>query len=121
MTPNLSLDPVIVNNDAHAQTGQNSKTVECRLKATYLKLARTEANIFMFTKLKAMNLATNDVTSFVEKQTIHKKASALPDMKVKRAAMKSKVVDALAYAKRLRMERDVLKKRIAKKFCSNKA
>ena len=35
--------------------------------------------------------------------------------------MKSKVVDALAYAKRLRMERDVLKKRIAKKFCSNKA
>ena len=78
MTPNLSLDPVIsVNNDAHAQTGQNSKTVECRLKATYLKLARTEANIFMFTKLKAMNLATNDVTSFVEKQTIHRKDGAL--------------------------------------------
>ena len=75
----------------------------------------------MFTKLKFMNLATNDVTSFVDKQTIHKKASALPDMKVKRAPMKIKIVDALTYAKRLRLERDLLKRRIARKFCSKKA
>ena len=34
--------------DAPAKSGQNLKTVECRLKTTYSKLARTEANIYLF-------------------------------------------------------------------------
>ena len=68
-----------------------------------------------------MNLATNDVTSFIEKQTQLKKASAKPDLKVKRAAMMSKMVDALALAKRLRQERDLLKRRLDRKYSSRKA
>ena len=108
-------------NDAQELPGQNRKSVECRLKSTYSKLARTEANIYMFMKLKSMNLATNDVSSFVAKQTTHKKALTAPDMKLRRVAMKSKIVDALTYAKRLRHERDVLKRRVARKFCTRKA
>ena len=58
-------------NDVSAKPTQNSKTVECQLKLTYQKLAETEANIYLFTKLKSLNLATNDVTNFILKQTIH--------------------------------------------------
>ena len=122
MTPNSIWNVVeSIDNEAPTVSGLNTKTVECRLKTTYTKLARTEANIFLFTKLKSMNLATNDVTSFIDKQTIHKKASLLPDNKVKRAAMNSKLIDAIAYTKRLRQERDLLKRRLSRKFRSSKA
>ena len=47
-TPNMSVSTVeTVNNDASAQPRQNSKTVECRLKLTYQKLAAVEAKIYM--------------------------------------------------------------------------
>ena len=122
MTPNSVCNVVDPNlNDAMASPRHNTRTVECRLKTTYSKLARTEANIFLFSRLKSLNLATNDVTSFVEKQMTHKRTSKVPDNKVKRAAMNSKLVDAVAYTKRLRQERDLLKRRLSRKYSSRKA
>ena len=104
-----------MSNDAHAKPGQNTKKVECRLRLTYEKLAATEANIYTFTQLKSMDLATNDVASFVTKQTTHKRVTTKPDLKVQRAAMKSKLIDALSYAKRLRQQRDTLRRRVVRK------
>ena len=96
-------------NDAPAQPVQNLKTVECQLRMTYEKLAETEANVYIFNTLKGMNLATNDVKNFVRKQTIHKRVQTKPDSKVQNAAMRSKLSDALAFAKRLRQKRNTLK------------
>ena len=50
-----------------------TKTVECRLMETLVKLAATEANLHLFSTLKKLGLSTNDVSSFVNKQVIHKK------------------------------------------------
>ena len=102
---------------------QNVKTVECHLRLTYHKLAETEANVFMFTKLKALDLATNDVANFIVKQTIHKKtkSNSKPDLKVQRAAMGSKLVDAIAYCQRLRRERNVWKRKVVKKYVNEKS
>ena len=105
-------------NDVHAKAGQNNKTVECQLRETYSKIAATEANIFLFKTLKSMDIATNDIASFVKKQTNLKKASSRPDIKVLRAAMRSKLSDALSFAKRLRQRRDALCKRLVKRASS---
>ena len=99
-------------NDASAKPEQNIKTVECRLRETLMRIAATEANIYIFTTLKSMDLATNDVTSFIVKQTSHKRVNAKPDLKVLRAAMKSKIDDATAYLKRLRQQRDKFRKKV---------
>ena len=52
---------------------QKQKSVEGKLRETLLKLAETEAKIHLFSTLKTLGLATNDVKHFVEKQVIHKK------------------------------------------------
>ena len=91
---------------------QRNKTVECQLEKMYCKIAATEANIELFATLLSLGLATNDVKNFVQKQTIHKRVSSKPDLKVQRLAMRSKLSDACAHAKRLRQERDALKKRV---------
>ena len=121
MTSNIDVRVAPVMNDAHATHEQNLKLVECRLRQTYERLAGAEANVFLFSTLKSMNLATNDVTSFVTKQSTHKRVSKLPDLSVKRAAMKSKLLDALSFAKRLRQKRDLLRRRVLVKFSSRKS
>ena len=103
-------------NDVPASLALNSKTVECQLKKTYELLADTEANIDMFDALIKLNLATNDVLSFINKQTIHKKVVRQPDLKVQKLAMSSKISDAVAFSKRLRKQRDILKARVSKKY-----
>ena len=103
-------------NDAQVKHVRNDKTVECLLDETYEKLARTEANIHVFTTLKELGLATNDILSFANKQTIHKRVLKLPDQKVIQSALKSKLVDALSFAKRLRQRRNVLIKRLRRKL-----
>jgi len=103
-------------NDAQAQPGQNTKSVEYRLKLTYQKLAAAEANIFLLSKLKSMDLATNDVTSFVNKQFVHKRILFKPDVKVQRAAMHSKLKNALVFTSQLRQERVTLKRKISRKY-----
>ena len=100
---------------------QRSKTVECQLEKMYCKIAATEANIELFATLLSLGLATNDVKNFVQKQTIHKRVSSKPDLKVQRLAMRSKLSDACAHAKRLRQERDALRKRVMRKFSSRKS
>ena len=118
MTDDISLVSNSAMNDAKALPKQNIKTVECQLERVYQKLAATEANIFLFKTLKSMDIATNDIASFVKKQTNLKKASSRPDIKVLRAAMKSKLSDALSFAKRLRQRRDALRKRLVKRASS---
>ena len=106
-------------NDVQASPAQNSKSVECQLERTYELLAVTEANIEMFNTLIKLNLATNDVSNFLKKQTIHKRVDVKPDLKVLKHAMRSKLTDACAFSKRLRRKRDVLKSRVAKKLGTN--
>ena len=109
-----------VHNDALAHPRQNNKPVECRLKLTYQKLAAVEAKIYMFSSLKAMKLSTNDVTSFVIGQTTHKRVLVDPDVKVQKAAMNSKLLDALMYARILRRQRDTLKRKLSNKCSKSK-
>ena len=93
-----------VDNDCLNNVPMVSKdeTVEGRLWSTLKTLAATEGNIHLFFTLKKKGLATNDVRSFSNKQTIHKRVNKSVDSKVKRTAMQSKLVDAVAYASRLR-------------------
>ena len=95
---------------------QKQKTVEGRLMSTTRALAATESNIFLFSTLKRLGLATNDVRSFVEKQTINRKVKVGVDANVKRSAMNSKLIDACAYAKRLRQDKNILKTRVLSKY-----
>ena len=82
VTADLLVCPSKFTNDAGSSSQQNVKTVECRLGLTYKKLAETEANIFLFKTLKQMGLATNDVSNFIKKQTIHKRVNGGPDFKL---------------------------------------
>ena len=54
-----------------------TKTVEGRLLETLRGIAVTEANLHLLSMLKKLGLSTNDVSSFVEKQTIHKRLQML--------------------------------------------
>ena len=120
MAQSIGFIPQILN-DVVPVASQNCKTVECQLEKTYEKLAETEANVQLFIRLKSMGMATNDVVSFAKKQTIHKRVNMCPDARVLKAAMQSKLVDAIAYAKRLRRQRDVLKRKLSKLYSSNKS
>ena len=88
------------------------KAVEGRLWITLKNLAATEGKIFMFHTLIRRGLATNDVQNFSNKQTIHKKVNVGVDYRVRKAAMQSKLSDALAFASRLRQERNSLRKKV---------
>ena len=121
ITPDVLIWSRPNSNDAACPELQNKKTVECRLKETYYKIAVTEANTYLFSRLKSMDLATNDVANFVKKQTIHKRVRNSPDLRVQRSAMQSKMSDSIAYASRLRRVRDDLKKKLSKKHSGNKS
>ena len=113
---NSSLTDVDLNTVPMAQ----SKSVEGRLWVTLKLLAGTEAKIHLFSTLKRLGLATHDVGHFVQKQTIHRKASKQIDSKLKKSAMQSKLSDACAYARRLRQTKNNLKNRILNKYSSNR-
>ena len=51
--------------------------VEGQLWVTLRLLAATEGNIHLFNSLKNKNLATNDVSNFIKKQTIHRKVDKI--------------------------------------------
>ena len=85
------------------------------------RLADTEANIYLFSKLNTLGLATNDVKNFVDKQTIHKKAIKVQDVKLKKCAMRSKLMDACAFAKKLRQVKNSQKDPVIKKYQHSKA
>ena len=122
MTADCQSDPVTVDYlDTVPAKAHKTKTVEGRLCETLRKLAATEGNLHLFATLKRLGLSTNDVSSFVEKQLIHKKVVSHSDPKLRRVAMHSKLVDASAYAKRLRQEKNTWKQRIFKKYQGNKS
>ena len=98
-----------------------TKTVEGRLLETLYKLAVTEGNLHLFSTLRKLGLSTNDVTNFVSKQASHKKVKLEIDAKGRAAAMKSKIVDASAHAKRLRQEKNLCRQRVLKKYRGNKS
>ena len=121
LTPDTHIGNTVDFNDAVSHRLQNPKTVECKLKETYKRLAETEANIYVFKTLLSLNLATNDITNFVKKQTIHKRVIVRPDLRVQKTAMKSKIADAIAFAGRLRKLRDSLKKKVSRKYADRKS
>ena len=96
----------------------SSKTVEGRLWETMKRLAETEGNLHLFSKLKTLGVGTNDVENFVIKQSGHKRVHASIDAKVRRVAMQSKLADACAYIKRLRQQKNTLKQRLFRKYSS---
>ena len=61
------------------------------------------------------------MSSFVSKQSMHKKVNVCVDTKVKRIAMHSKLVDALSFAKRLRQRKNSEKKLVLKKYKDKKS
>ena len=79
MTADSLICPVENFNVAEDKPQQNDKSVECRLRKTVVKLAETEANVYIFKTMKSMGIATNDVSNFVKKQTIHKRVNQAPD------------------------------------------
>ena len=85
---------------------QCDKDVGKQLKKTILRLTETEANIAMFRRMIARNVATNDIRNFVQKQMCIKKSKIKFDKKVQRSAMKSKLDDALSLANRLRQQKN---------------
>ena len=89
------------------QQAQKIQTVEGQLWMTYKALAETEGRVHLFSTLRNMGLATNDIMSFVEKQSMHKRVNRELDNKVMSSAMKSKLVDACTHMKRLRLLRSI--------------
>ena len=91
--------------------------------STYKILAATEGNIYLLDTLKKIGLYTNDVSSFVSKQSMHKNVNTCVDTKVKRITitMHSKLVDALAFPKRLRQRKNSEKKLVLKKYKNKKS
>ena len=97
MTGDLSLHPVEY---CTVTKSQKQKSVEGKLWEMYGALARTEGNIHLISTLKSLALCTNDVRSFVLKQTLHKKSIRTVDHRVMKSAMQSKLPDACSYAKK---------------------
>ena len=95
--------------------------MEGKLWETLLKLAVTEANVHLFSTLKSLGLATNDVKHFVEKQALHKKMNKSLDVRIVKQCMHSKLVDACAYAKKLRQSKNSQRARVLKKYRNSKA
>ena len=60
------------------------KSVEKQLKETTFKLAETQAVIDLFSRMVKSGIATNDVYSFVMKQSALRKASKKLDTKLLR-------------------------------------
>jgi len=63
-----------------------------------MKLNETEANMNMFGHMIKNRVATNDVRSFVRKQSDMKRTSNKYDLKLSRTAMRRKLNDACAQA-----------------------
>ena len=99
---------------------QKIKTVEGRLWDSLKELAVTEANVHFMVTLHGLGLATNDVKSFAKKQHQHKRVNRALDFKVMKSAMKSKLPDAFAQAKKLRQQKNNLRTKLSKKYLGNK-
>ena len=121
MTADSNSVQIVDNLDSVPAMAPRTKTVEGRLKETLRNLAATEAKLHLFSILKRLGLGTNDIANFVTKQTIHKKVIKNVDGRVQRSAMQSKIMDAAAYAKRLRQDKNTLRQRIYKKYQGNKS
>ena len=100
---------------------QKKKTVEGQLWNAYKALAEQEGNVYLLSNLKKMGLATNDVWNFVEKQSLHKRVNCSMDTKVMASAMRSKLVDACAFVKRLRQLKNTLRNRVTRKYHHSKS
>ena len=96
------------------------RTVEERLKSVVLKLAEVDSNTEMFRVMIRDGVATNEVRSFVSKQTAMKRTTNKIDKSLIRSIMRSKLRDSCAYATRLRQRRGRLKEHLYKKYIHRK-
>ena len=99
----------------------DKKSVEKRLKEISFKLTETESNIKLFLKMIRTGVATNDVRSFLQKQTGMKRSTKRIDKKTLKSSMKSKLQDALVYARALRQDANKLRKKVMVKHNENKS
>ena len=99
---------------------ESERTVEERLRNVVLKLAEVDSNTEMFRVMIRDGVATNEVRSFVSKQTAMKRTTNVIDKSVVRSIMRSKLRDSCAYATRLRQRRGRLKEQLYKKHIHHK-
>ena len=99
----------------------STKTVEGNLWRTCKLLAVAEGNIYLLNTLQKLGIATNDISNFIEKQIIHMKVNKFADDKARRTLMRSKLIDACAFARRLRQDKNTIRKRVLRKYSNNKA
>ena len=118
----MSSESQSLNKTVPVTQAQKSKTMEGQLWGTFRALAEAEGNVYLLSRLKKLGLATNDVRCFAEKQMIHKKMSKTLDFRVHKTAMRSKLSDACAYAKKLRQNKNTQKNRLTRKYqhCKSK-
>ena len=93
---------------------ESERTVEERLRNVVLKLAEVDSNTEMFRVMIRDGVATNEVRSFVSKQTAMKRTTNKIDKSLIRSIMRSKLRDSCAYATRLRQRRGRLKEQLYK-------
>ena len=82
-------------------TRASAKPVVRQLKEVYGKLALTEANIELLTRMTREAIATNDIRNFVRKQMSMRRVKTGLDKKIKKKLMKQKLDDACMLATRL--------------------
>ena len=90
-----------------------------RLKEKYIKIANTEARIWLFKKMLDRGLATRDVQAFVENQAELRKEFRLVDASTLKVSMKAKMKDALLNLKTLRKDAEEIRKTLLLE-CDNK-
>ena len=82
------------------------------LNKTSCKIAETEANIEMFSKMAKNAVATNDVRSFVTKQSDKMRVTKGLNKKVIKSVMKQKLSDACSHVNQLKQQRCKLRKKL---------
>ena len=116
-----SLVPSKESNLTTVQNVQSDNKVEKLLEKTYLKLAESEATTEMFRRMLATGVSTNDVRNFMINQSKSRRMKPGCDNRVMKAAMRSKLSDALSCSNRLRQTKNRLRKDLFKMNKTNTA
>ena len=97
------------------------KQVEKRYRNICKKLTEVEVNNAMFSRMIKSGVATNDVRTFVIKQSKMKRANQKINIGLAKNAMKYKLNDACSVANRLRQEKRKIRDTLVTKFKFSKS
>ena len=101
---------------ATSDGNQCPEAVEKQLKHVSKKLAETEVNIGLFSKMVKKAVPTNDVRHFVLNQTRMKQSNDKVQFGVVKKIMRNKLNDACSVANKLRQKKKRLKRLLCTKF-----